>query len=152
MTAGHDICQRMLDSNELACDQKPLRICRAAEVYGTPRFAEMRDKCIGQELSWERPAVKWEAVLGELFFGAESAAAAPQQQPRPSPAEAKASVTTPVQVSTVLICLEFELSRLIGMQSVYRPGGGRHPSAAGAFWLPSQSGAQAFLRSHTCTR
>ena len=57
----------------------------------------MRDKCIGQELSWERPAVKWEAVLEELFFGAAAPAPSP---PRPSPAEAKASVTTPVQVST----------------------------------------------------
>ena len=56
----------------------------------------MRDKCIGQELSWERPAVKWEAVLEELFYGSEAAAAA--QPPRPSLAEAKASVTTPVQV------------------------------------------------------
>ena len=71
-------------------------------MYGTPRFAEMRDKCIGQELSWERPAVKWEAVLEELFYG-ESAAA--PQPPRPSPAEAKASVTTPVQVPTSDRCL-----------------------------------------------
>ena len=54
----------------------------------------MRDKCIGQELSWERPAVKWEAVLEELFFGPSAPAPPP---PRPSPAEAKASVATPVQ-------------------------------------------------------
>ena len=74
------------------------RICRATEAYGTPKFAEMRDKCIGQELSWERPAVKWEAVLEELFFGATAPA---PSAPRPSPAETKASVATPVQVCVV---------------------------------------------------
>jgi len=95
-------------------------------VYGTPRFAEMRDKCIGQELSWERPAVKWEAVLEELFFGAEGAAA-PQQPSRPSPAEAKASVTTPVQVLLNYIVIRRSLSRLLDLQSVYKLGGVSKP-------------------------
>jgi len=25
--------------------------------------------CIGQDLSWKKPAQKWEGVLEELFFG-----------------------------------------------------------------------------------
>ena len=109
--------------------------CRAAEAYGTPRFAEMRDKCIGQELSWERPAVKWEAVLEELFFGAENAAA--PQQPRPSPAEAKASVTTPVQVPTAdmvgyLSSADFSACR--GCTGKV----GRHPNTVSAVRLARQ--------------
>lgn len=43
--------------------------CRAAGVYGGPQFKEMRAKCIGQELSWEVPAAKWEQVLSDLQAG-----------------------------------------------------------------------------------
>ena len=43
--------------------------CRAAGVYGSPQFEEMRAKCIGQELSWEVPAAKWEQVLLDLQAG-----------------------------------------------------------------------------------
>lgn len=53
----------------------------------------MRDKCISQELSWEQPAIKWEAVLEELMFGETRSSAGAQ-----TPAEAKASIPTPVQV------------------------------------------------------
>lgn len=41
-------------------------ILRAAEVYGTPAYKAMRDRCIAQDLSWSQPAKKWEAVLTEL--------------------------------------------------------------------------------------
>ncbi len=61
---------------------------RAAEVYGTPAHAAMRDACIAQDLSWAAPAAKWEAVLAELKFGTARA---------PEAAAAKASVPTPVQ-------------------------------------------------------
>lgn len=67
--------------------------CRAAAAFGTPLFEEMRDKCIGQDLSWEQPAVKWEAVLEELMFGESPSRAGAQ-----TPSQAKASVPTPVQV------------------------------------------------------
>lgn len=49
---------------------------RVAKTYGTPAFAAMRAKCIGQELSWEKPAKKWESVLDELFTGSPVATAA----------------------------------------------------------------------------
>lgn len=42
---------------------------RAAGVYGSASFEDMRAKCIGQDLSWEVPAQKWEAVLQELRAG-----------------------------------------------------------------------------------
>ncbi len=41
----------------------PLRCRRAAEVFTTPAFKDMRAKCIGQDLSWAKPAKKWEAIL-----------------------------------------------------------------------------------------
>ena len=53
----------------------------------------MREKCIGQELSWEQPAIKWEAVLEELMFGASATKADGR-----TAVEAKASVPTPVEV------------------------------------------------------
>lgn len=35
-------------------------ILRASEVYGTPAFKAMRDRCIAQDLSWAQVrAVKW---------------------------------------------------------------------------------------------
>jgi len=46
-----------------------LDICRAAKTYGTPQYEEMRAKCIGQELSWEVPAGKWESVLRDVQAG-----------------------------------------------------------------------------------
>lgn len=60
---------------------------RAAEVYGTPTYAAMRDACIAQDLSWALPAKKWEAILTELKFGASVAVES---------AAAKAAVPTPV--------------------------------------------------------
>lgn len=47
----------------------PLIPCRAASVYGSPQYEEMRAKCIGQELSWEVPAAKWESVLRDVQAG-----------------------------------------------------------------------------------
>jgi granule-bound starch synthase len=44
-------------------------IKRASAAYGTPAFEEMRAKCIGQELSWQVPAAKWEAVLQDVRAG-----------------------------------------------------------------------------------
>jgi len=44
-------------------------ITRAAGVYGSASFEDMRAKCIGQDLSWEVPAQKWEAVLQEMRAG-----------------------------------------------------------------------------------
>eukprot|EP00873_Tetraselmis_striata_P011713 jgi/Tetstr1/431977/TSEL_021454.t1 len=63
-------------------------VTRAAEIYGTPTYAEMSLKCINQDLSWDIPAKKWEGVLEELSsYDAPAAAVG---------AEKKTSVTTPV--------------------------------------------------------
>lgn len=61
---------------------------RAAQVYATPAYAEMRDACIAQDLSWKQPAKKWEAVLTELKYGLTA--------PSESSAQ-KEAVPTPVQ-------------------------------------------------------
>jgi len=42
---------------------------RAAEVYGTPTYDEMSLACISQDLSWAKPAKKWEGILEEMKFG-----------------------------------------------------------------------------------
>ena len=63
-------------------------IMRAAQVYGTPTYKAMRDRCISQDLSWAQPAKKWEAVLTELKFG---------PGPTPEASADKAAVTTPKQ-------------------------------------------------------
>lgn len=42
---------------------------KAVQVYGTPVFTEMVKACIGQDLSWKKPAQKWEGVLEELVSG-----------------------------------------------------------------------------------
>lgn len=62
-------------------------MCRAAEVHGTSQLAEMREACIDQDLSWAKPARKWEAILEEMMHGSDS---------KPPPAQRKAAVTTPV--------------------------------------------------------
>lgn len=55
-------------------------------MYSTPQMAEMREACIDQDLSWAKPARKWEAVLEELSSGADVGSAS----------QRKAAVTTPV--------------------------------------------------------
>lgn len=42
---------------------------RAAGVYSSPAYGEMVKTAIGQDLSWKKPAEKWEGVLEELKFG-----------------------------------------------------------------------------------
>jgi hypothetical protein len=48
---------------------------RAAEVFATPRYKEMVYNCISQDLSWARPALKWEGLLEELVYGKGAATA-----------------------------------------------------------------------------
>jgi granule-bound starch synthase len=40
----------------------------AAQTYGTPTYTKMSATCIGQDLSWRKPAAKWEAILEEMMF------------------------------------------------------------------------------------
>lgn len=72
--------------------------CRAKGAFHTPAFRTMQERCIVQELSWEKPAKKWEAVLEEL-------AAAPSKPTTQPPSKAArdstfaraGSFSTPVQ-------------------------------------------------------
>lgn len=57
---------------------------RAVGVYSTPAFATMQNNCISQDLSWAKPAKKWEAVVEELLDGGKEST------------EKKDSVKTPV--------------------------------------------------------
>ncbi|KAI3711498.1 hypothetical protein L2E82_41623 [Cichorium intybus] len=41
-------------------------VTRALSVYGTPAFSEMIQNCMDQELSWKKPAKKWEEALLSL--------------------------------------------------------------------------------------
>ena len=40
----------------------------AAATYGTPTYSKMSSTCIAQDLSWRKPAAKWEAVLEEIMY------------------------------------------------------------------------------------
>ncbi len=40
----------------------------AASIYGTPTYSKMSSTCIGQDLSWRKPAAKWEAILEEMMY------------------------------------------------------------------------------------
>lgn len=51
-------------------------VARAAKAYTTGAYDEMSKACIAQDLSWEKPARKWEAILEEIKTGAASATAA----------------------------------------------------------------------------
>eukprot|EP01026_Neomeris_dumetosa_P011892 TRINITY_DN1420_c0_g1_i1.p1 TRINITY_DN1420_c0_g1~~TRINITY_DN1420_c0_g1_i1.p1 ORF type:complete len:615 (-),score=145.10 TRINITY_DN1420_c0_g1_i1:281-2125(-) len=64
---------------------------RAAEVYKTPLYQKMVNNCINQDLSWKKPAIKWEAVLEELKFGGGAGV------------EKKSSVKTPVNEPVVAV-------------------------------------------------
>ncbi|KAI3681912.1 hypothetical protein L6452_36719 [Arctium lappa] len=48
-------------------------VTRALAVYGTPAFSEMIQNCMAQELSWKKPAKKWEEAL--LSLGVEGSQA-----------------------------------------------------------------------------
>ena len=60
---------------------------RAAAAFQTEAFDQMVESCIAQDLSWAKPAKKWEAALEEMM-GASAV--------NPTPTEKKESVSTPV--------------------------------------------------------
>ncbi|XP_078448387.1 UDP-Glycosyltransferase superfamily protein [Wolffia australiana] len=49
---------------------------QAAEVYGTAQFEGIIQNCMAQDLSWEKPAEKWEQVLVKLINSEEETKAA----------------------------------------------------------------------------
>ena len=51
-------------------------------MFTTPAYKAMRDKCISQDLSWAKPAKKWEAILiGERAGGRQGPPAGSQLVP-----------------------------------------------------------------------
>ena len=54
--------------------EKVVATCaKAAGTYGTPAYGAMSAACIAQDLTWSKPAKKWEAALEELNgFGPKS--------------------------------------------------------------------------------
>ena len=40
---------------------------RGASIYGTPTYSKMSSTCIGQDLSWRKPAAS-EAILEEMMY------------------------------------------------------------------------------------
>ncbi|KAL3130366.1 hypothetical protein ABBQ38_008192 [Trebouxia sp. C0009 RCD-2024] len=61
---------KLLDKDAQAVAQGMIR---AADAFPTPAFQEMRHKAIAQDLSWLKPARKWEAVLEGLLTGSSEA-------------------------------------------------------------------------------
>lgn len=60
-----------MDPDTLKADDVEAMVdtCKAAaDTYGTQTYAKMSQTCIGQDLSWRKPAAKWEAVLEEMYF------------------------------------------------------------------------------------
>jgi len=72
---------------------------RAAKVFSTPQYKEMVVNCISQDLSWSKPAIKWESILHELWKGVPSTKSAsivtPVEEPIPGP-PGKAAVEKPL--------------------------------------------------------
>lgn len=60
-------------------------VARAADVYKTPAYKTMVEAGIKQDLSWSKPAKKWEAILEDLKSGGFDSS------------DKKQSVVTPVQ-------------------------------------------------------
>lgn len=61
--------------------QQLLRVVRkAASEYGTARYRALQQRCMELDVSWERPAAEWEALLAGVV--AQRARHAQQQQPQ----------------------------------------------------------------------
>jgi len=61
---------------------------RAISEFGTAKYEKMRENCMAQELTWSKPAKKWEGVLELLQFGDDADG---------SVSSKKEQVTTPAQ-------------------------------------------------------
>ncbi|PNH11442.1 Granule-bound starch synthase 1, chloroplastic/amyloplastic [Tetrabaena socialis] len=55
--------------DEADADALAATCTRAAEVFATERYKDMVANCISQDLSWAKPAQKWEGLLEELVHG-----------------------------------------------------------------------------------
>lgn len=68
---------------------------RACEVYGSDKYRQMSYRCISQDLSWDRPAAKWEGVFMEMLGGG-SAVSPGTGYVGPAGTQLKNSIPTPV--------------------------------------------------------
>ncbi|GIL71724.1 hypothetical protein Vretimale_841 [Volvox reticuliferus] len=66
--------------DEADADALAATVRRAAEVFATPRYKEMVYNCISQDLSWARPAQKWEGLLEEVVYGKGTVATAKKEE------------------------------------------------------------------------
>ena len=69
VTGFHMGCMDADDLIEADVSAMVSTIKRATDVYATPAYPKMVKACIGQDLTWKKPAQKWEGVLEELMFG-----------------------------------------------------------------------------------
>jgi len=77
-----------LEAEDVAAMVKTME--EACEVFETPAYKKMVEACIKQDLTWKKPAQKWEGVLEELVYGG----SASQAQKKFSVAVPKDTVTT----------------------------------------------------------
>ncbi len=68
----------------------------ACEVYGTDKYRQMSYRCISQDLSWDRPAAKWEGVFMEMLGAGSGVGGGIGGYVGPAGTQLKNSIPTPV--------------------------------------------------------
>lgn len=116
------------DANALAATCK-----RAAEVFATPRYKDMVYNAISQDLSWAKPAQKWEGLLEELVFGKGGVSTAKKEEVRVPVAE-----KIPGDVPAVARSSNVPVSSSASSNGV--PKAGTTAPAMGAFRASNPSG------------
>ena len=77
-----------LDADKLTpedADAVAATMSRASQVFSTPLYKEMVMNSISQDLSWAKPARKWEGILEEMVSGVSSAKKASVKVPVENP-------------------------------------------------------------------
>lgn len=70
-------------------------VLRATREFKSQKFLSMREKCINQDLTWSKPARKWEGVLEMMQFGEDGDIV--DKDDKKTGKEKKEEVTTPAQ-------------------------------------------------------
>ncbi|KAG2449804.1 hypothetical protein HYH02_005327 [Chlamydomonas schloesseri] len=66
--------------DEADADALAATVRRASEVFAGGRYKEMVYNCISQDLSWSKPAQKWEGLLEEVVYGKGGVATAKKEE------------------------------------------------------------------------
>ena len=94
-------CTTSLDPDDLLpkdVESVASTVLRATREFQSKKFFEMRSKCINQDLTWKKPALKWEGMLEILQFGEdETSSGSNNGIEGKSGKEKKEEVTTPAQ-------------------------------------------------------